>query len=53
MKLTTRGWIVVLTFWFLAVIAFTAVTSNVCWTGYGYGACHTTIDASQNKETSK
>jgi len=53
MKLTKRGWIVVLTLWLFVVIAFTAVTSNVCWTGHGYGACRTTIDASQTKETQK
>ena len=38
-RLTRRGWAVVA----LAIIAFavifTKVTSDVCWTGTGYGSC--------------
>ena len=42
MRLTRRGWKVVIGLWFLLVIAFTWATSDVCWTGPGlldYGSC--------------
>jgi len=50
-KLTRRGKVVIAVAWLIAIAAFTTATSNVCWTGHGYGACHNTIDASQTKET--
>ena len=40
MKLTRRGWVVLVIIpSFIALIAFTKATSDVCWTGTGYGSC--------------
>lgn len=45
MNLTKRGWIVLVIIPVLvAVIAFTYLTRNVCWTGAGYGSCTEMID---------
>jgi hypothetical protein len=49
-KLTRRGrivlWILILT----AVIAFSHITRDICWTGLGYGSCqdfvNTTVEGS-------
>lgn len=38
-RFTTRGVIVLSIIWTTAVITFTAVTSDICWTGAGYGSC--------------
>jgi hypothetical protein len=45
MKLTTRGWIVLVIIpAFLALIGFTYLTRDVCWVGNGYGSCTKLID---------
>jgi hypothetical protein len=49
-KLTRRGrivlWILILT----AIIAFSHITRDICWTGSGYGSCqdfvNTTVEGS-------
>jgi hypothetical protein len=44
-KLTRRGWIVLVIIpSLIALIAFTKATSDVCWTGAGYGSCSKWID---------